>query len=150
VAIQRWLSDPANEDRRRALVEQLRGWAARAQGAAGATAGRLAREIELRRLSVESWERELIALRRELVPLERGTVQDAALAAYAAKADEAADLVRRTSRPTEVRPRVLAVLAGEAKVVQAERMRPDARRRALDILEAARADCYAAGIEDAP
>lgn len=149
VATRRWLSDPANEDRRRALVEQLRGWASRAQGAAGATANRLAREIELRRLSVESWERELIALRRELVSLERGSVQDAALAAYAAKAEEAAALVRRTSRPTEVRPRVLAVLAGEAKVVQAERMNADARRRALDVLEAARADCYAADIEDA-
>ncbi|MDX6647923.1 MAG: hypothetical protein QOK40_3650 [Miltoncostaeaceae bacterium] len=83
------------------------------------------------------------------MPLERGTVQDAALAAYAAKAGEASELVRRTSRPTEVRPRVLAILAGEAKVVGAERMDAEARRRALDVLEGARADCYAVGIGDA-
>jgi hypothetical protein len=80
------------------------------------------------------------------VPLERGTVQDAALAEYAAKAREAVEFVRRTSRPTDVRPRVLSVLAGEAKVVAAERMDPEARRRALEILEGARADCYSAGI----
>ena len=73
-------------------------------------------------------------------------MQDAALAAYAAKAGEAASIVRRTSRPTDVRPRVLAVLAAEAKVVGAERMDPEARRRALEILEGARADCYAVGI----
>jgi hypothetical protein len=127
-------------------VEQLRDWAARAQGAVGATAARLAREIELRRLSIDSWERELIALRQELVPLGRGTVQDAALAAYAAKAAEAAEIVRRTSRPTDVRPRVMAALAAEAKVVGAERMDPEARRRALEILEGARADCYSVGI----
>ena len=50
---QRWMADPANEEAKRALLEQLRVAAEVAGVAAGRISARLAREVDKRRVSVE-------------------------------------------------------------------------------------------------
>ncbi len=96
---QAWMADPANDATKRALVEQLRGIAERAGGAAGMLSARLAREVERRRVSVAAWERDLMSLRYEIADMAPGPVRDAAIGAYIAQASAGVHLIADPSRP---------------------------------------------------
>lgn len=141
-----WLSDPANEPARRQLVDQLMSWSARANDTAGRLAARLARQVERRRVTVASWERDLMRLRYEIADMSPGDTRAAALEAYASQARAGVHLVTASSRPADARRQVLAALAAEAGMVRRERFSPTERRRALDALEAAQEACLGAGV----
>jgi hypothetical protein len=137
-----WLSDPSNDAKRTALVGQLRGWSERAGDTAGATASRLAAEIERRRPSVSGWERELMALRYEIVDLSPGPVREAALEAYEAQAWAGPSLLSGPARGAKTRRKVLTALAAEADMLRTERLSHEERRRATEAVEGAQAACY--------
>jgi hypothetical protein len=141
-----WLSDPANEPARRQLVDQLVGWSSRANDTAGRLAGRLAREVERRRVTVPSWERDLMRLRYEIADMPAGAMREAALDAYASQARAGVHLVTAAARPADARRQVLAALGAEIGMVRRERFTPAERRRALDALEAAQEACLNAGV----
>lgn len=137
-----WLADPNNDRKRRELVEQLRGWSRVAGDRAGKSAARLAHEVERRRITVSTWERELMTLRYELVDLEAGDVREAALEAYVAQLAAAPTLVRSAVRPSRERRRVLAVLGAEAAMLRGDRLTGLERERTLEATERARAASY--------
>lgn len=141
-----WLSDPANEPARRQLVDQLMSWSGRANDTAGRLAGRLAREVERRRVTVGSWERDLMRLRYEIADMPSGATRDAALEAYLSQARAGVHLVTAASRPADARRQVLAALGAEIGMVRRERFTPPERRRALDALEEAQEACLGAGV----
>lgn len=140
-----WLSDPANEPARAALLAQLRGISDRAGGSASRLAGGLARQVEARRRGVGPWEREMMSLRYEVADLPSGEVRAAAFGAYLVQIAWAAEVVTHAGRPAEARRQVLAGLENEARAVRAEAFGPDERRRALEALEDARVACYRQG-----
>lgn len=141
-----WLSDPANEPARRQLIDQLNRWSGRANDTAGRLAGRLAREIERRRVTPSSWERDLMRLRYEIADMPSGPTREAALEAYASQARAGVHLVTAASRPDDARRQVLAALGAEISMVRRERFTGPERRRALDALEAAQEACLAVGV----
>jgi hypothetical protein len=137
-----WLEDPANEHKRQAVVLNLRQWSSRAGGGAGRSAARLARQIERRRASVPTWERELLSLRYEIADLPPGAGRDAALDAYCAHAAAGARLVEVAARPTRARRRVLAAFASEAALLPGDGLTDLETERALEAIDRARAACY--------
>lgn len=140
-----WLSDPANEGKRAALVGQLQGWSQRAGGTAGQTASRLAGEVSRRRrVSVGGWESEMMSLRYEIVDLAPGPVREAALEAYAAQAHAGATLVADApaAKAARTRQRVVAALTTEAGLLRTERLSHDERRRASEAVQGAQEACY--------
>lgn len=136
-----WMADPANEQARDALVEQLRTGAERAGGAAGRMAARIAKEIEKRRVSVSAWERDVMALRYEIADMAPGPVREAALDAYAAQVGAGVHLVRGATRPGQARADVLRALDAEARMLRTERLAEAERARAMAAVAAARAAC---------
>ena len=124
---QAWMADPANDATRRALVEQLRGIAEKAGGAAGQLSARLAKEVERPRVSVAAWERDLMSLRYEIADMAPGQIRDAALDAYVAQASAAVHLIDDPSRPEQARD-VLRALEAEERMLAGERL--TARRAA--------------------
>lgn len=139
-----WMADPANEQTRGALVEQLRIAAERAGGAAGTMAARIAKEVEKRRVSVSAWERDVMALRYEIADMAQGPVREAALDAYAAQVGAGVHLVRGAARPGQARTDVLRALDAEARMLRTERLGAQERERAMAAVAAARAACAAA------
>ncbi|MFN8109520.1 MAG: hypothetical protein U0Y82_06695 [Thermoleophilia bacterium] len=142
-AARSWLADPANEQQRQRLVAMLRDVSIRAGGRAGRMAQQLAQQVELRRRSLVAWEREMIALRGEVSRHTSGSVRQAAMAAYLTQVGAGPHLVREARRPSDTRRAVLQALDGEARAVTGEPLGPDERRRALEAIDAARAECYA-------
>lgn len=136
-----WMADPANDSTRQALVEQLRGGADRAGGTAARLGVRLAREVEKRRVSVASWERDLMSLRYEVADMAPGPVRDAAVEAYAAQVSAAVHLISGSRSPGRARVEVLRALDAEERMLRSERLGTDERRRAIDAVVAARAAC---------
>jgi len=136
-----WMADPANDATKQAFLAQLRGWAEKAGGVAGGISARLAREVERRRVSVGSWERDLMALRYEIADMAPGPMREAAIDAYAAQARAGVHLVSGASRPGDARRQVLAALRAEASMLARERFSPDERERALEAIADARAAC---------
>ncbi len=134
-----WMADPANDAARQALLDQLRVGAGRAGGTAARLAARVSKEIERRRVSVGSWERDLMSLRYEVADMAPGPVRDAALDAYAAQASAAVHLVGGA----KARDEVLRALGAEERMLATERLGVDERRRAIDAVVAARAACTA-------
>lgn len=140
---QAWMADPANDATRQQLLAQLRVLAEAAGGAIGALSGRLAREIERRRVSVAAWERDLMSLRYEIADMAPGPVRDAALGAYIAQASAGVHLIGGAGRPDRARVEVLRALEAEERMLAAERLSADERRRAVEGVSAARAACAA-------
>lgn len=136
-----WMADPANDATRQALLDQLRAWSERAGGAAGRLSARLAREVERRRVSVGSWERDLMSLRYDIADMAPGPMRAAAVDAYTAQARAGVHLVSAASRPGEARRQVLSALRAEAAMVARERLSADERERALEALADARRAC---------
>jgi len=141
---QAWMADPANDVAKRALVEQLRGIAEKAGGAAGRLSARLAREIDRRKVSVAAWERDLMSLRYEIADMAPGPIRDAALDAYVAQASAGVHLIDEPGRPEQVRD-VVRALEAEERMLASERLTRDERRRAMDAVAAARAACAERG-----
>jgi hypothetical protein len=141
---QAWMADPANDVARRALVEQLRGVAEKAGGAAGRLSARLAKEIDRRKVSVAAWERDLMSLRYEIADMAPGPIRDAALGAYVAQASAAVHLIDDPGRPEQVRD-VVRALEAEQRMLASERLTREERRRAIDAVAAARAACAERG-----
>jgi hypothetical protein len=137
-----WLEDPSNDGKRQALVSSLREWSHKAGDGAGRSAARLARQIERRRASVGTWERELLSLRYEVADLPPGAARDAALDAYSAHAAAGARIVEVSARPAKTRRRVLAALASEAALLPGDALDDIERERALEAIERAQVACY--------
>ncbi|WP_217915790.1 hypothetical protein [Miltoncostaea marina] len=137
-AARAWLEDPANEEAKRRLLGRLRLAAETAGGAAGRMGGRLAREVERRRVSVASWERDLMALRYEVVDTAHGPVRDAALDAYAAQARAGARLIASARNPGEARLEILRALEAEERMLRGERLGAAERERARAAITEAR------------
>ncbi len=76
------MADPANDATKQALAGAAAGCAERAGGTVGQLSAKLARDVEKRRVSVAAWERDLMAMRYEVVDMAPGPVREAALAAY--------------------------------------------------------------------
>lgn len=140
---QAWLADPANEPAKQALLAQLRGLAERAGGAAGRMSGRLAREVERRRVSPAAWERDLMGLRYEIADMAPGPMRAAAIAAYAAQARAGVHLIGTASRPEEARRQVVAALRAEQRMLRGDRLSTAERADALAAVEEALAACGA-------
>jgi hypothetical protein len=138
-----WLADPANEGTKQALLTQLRAAAEVAGGTASALSGRIAREVEKRRVSPAAWERDLMALRYEIADMAPGPVREAALAAYAAQARAAVHLVTGARDRERARREVLGALDAEARMLRGERLSAGERAAA----EAAVADARRACLE---
>lgn len=136
-----WLADPANEGARRALVDQLRGAADKAGGTAGRLGGRLAREIDRRRVTIAAWERDLMSLRYEVADMAPGPVRQAALDAYAAQASAGVHLIADARRPADARAKVLAALEAEERMLRGERLGAAERESAIAAVVAARVAC---------
>jgi hypothetical protein len=132
---QRWMADPANEEAKQALLQQLRGAAELAGSAAGRLSVRLAREIERRRVSVGAWERDLMSLRYEIADMAPGPVRDAAVTAYANQARAGVTLVR----DERTRREVLDTLDAELRMLAGERLSADERATAESAVTEARA-----------
>jgi hypothetical protein len=141
---QEWMADPANDAAKRALVEQLRGIAERAGGAAGRLSARLAKEVDRRKVSVAAWERDLMSLRYEIADMAPGPVRDAALDAYVSQASAGVHLIDDPGRPDKVRD-VVRALEAEQRMLASERLTRDERRRAIDAIDAARVACAERG-----
>lgn len=141
---QAWMADPANDTAKRALVDQLRGIAEKAGGAAGRLSARLAKEIDRRKVSVAAWERDLMSLRYEIADMAPGPIRDAALDAYVAQASAGVHLIDDPGRPEKVRD-VLRALEAEERMLASERLTRDERRRAMEAVAAARAACAERG-----
>ena len=141
---QAWMADPANEATKRALVEQLRGIAEKAGGAAGRLSARLAREVDRRKVSVAAWERDLMSLRYEIADMAPGPVRDAALDAYVAQASAGVHLIDDPGKPEKVRD-VVRALEAEERMLASERLTRDERHRATEAVAAARANCVERG-----
>lgn len=139
-----WLADPNNDRKRAALVAQLRVWSAKTGDKAARTAGRLAGQIERRRMTVGAWERELMNLRYEIVELPPGEVREAALDAYAIHASAAGRLVAGAARPSTARRKALAALQAEEAMLKGDTLSDLERRRAIEAVERARVACYRA------
>jgi hypothetical protein len=142
---QAWLDDPANEQTKQALLAQLRTIAEAAGGAAGRMSGRLAREVEKRRVSAASWERDLMALRYEIADMAPGPMRAAAIAAYASQARAGVHLIADAKRPEDARRQVVAALRAEARMLAGARLSAAERREALRAVEEALAACGASG-----
>lgn len=140
-----WLADPANEGTKQALLAQLRSAAEIAGGTAAAMSARLAREVEKRRVSVAAWERDLMSLRYEVADMAPGPVRDAALEAYAAQAAAAIHLVTAARDVERARAQVLGALDAEERMLRAERLGADEKRRAILAVALARRACAAHG-----
>ena len=97
--------------------------------------------MEKRRVSVAAWERDLMAMRYEVVDMAPGPVREAALDAYVAQATAGVHLVASAARPQQARVDVIRALDAEARMLRTERLSADERRRALDAVAAARAVC---------
>lgn len=138
-----WLADPANEEARQALVDQLRAGAEKAGGAAGRLGARLAREVERRRVSVAAWERDLMSLRYEIVDMAPGPVREAALDAYVAQVSAAVHLISGGADPGRARIEVARALQAEERMLAGERLSAGERRRASAAVAAAREACAA-------
>lgn len=136
-----WMADPANESSKQALLTQLRQYAERAGGTVGQVSAKLARDVEKRRVSVASWERDLMAMRYEVVDMAPGPVREAALAAYVAQASAGIHLVNSASKPQQARIDVIRALDAEERMLRGERLSADERRRALEAVVATRAAC---------
>ncbi|MGE0027388.1 MAG: hypothetical protein AB7O78_09360 [Thermoleophilia bacterium] len=141
---QAWMADPANEATKRALVDQLRGIAEKAGGAAGRLSARLAREIDRRKVSVAAWERDLMSLRYEIADMAPGPIRDAALDAYVAQASAGVHLVDDPGKPEKMRD-VVRALEAEERMLASEHLTRDERRRAMEAVSAARAACAGRG-----
>ncbi len=137
-----WLEDPANDRKRDAVETNLKDWSKRAGGGAGRQAAKLAQQIERRRASVSSWEREVLTLRYEIADLPSGEARDAALDAYCAQAAAGASLVQYSPRPQRARKRVLAALASEVALLPSDGLTRLERERALEAIDRAQASCY--------
>ena len=140
---QAWLADPANEQTKQELLAQLRTIAEVAGGAAGRMSGRLAREVEKRRVSAASWERDLMGLRYEIADMAPGPMRAAAIAAYASQARAGVHLIADAKRPEEARRQVVAALRAEARMLSGDRLSADERRQALAAVEEALVACGA-------
>lgn len=140
-----WMADPANEATKRALLSQLRSAASVAGGAAGALSARLAREVEKRKVSVAAWERDLMALRYEVADMAPGPVRDAALDAYGSQASAAIHLVTAARDTEKARTEVIAALDAEERMLRAERLSADEKRRAVLAVALSRQACAAHG-----
>ena len=138
-----WMADPANDATRQALIDQLRGVAERAGGAAGRLGGRLAKEVERRRVSVSAWERDLMSLRYEIADMAPGPVREAAIGAYIAQASAGIHLIGAAARPEQARLEVLRALEAEERMLAGERLSADERRQALAAVEEALVACGA-------
>jgi hypothetical protein len=136
-----WMADPANDATKQALLVKLRDYAEHAGGTVGQVSSKLARDVEKRRVSVAAWERDLMAMRYEVVDMAPGPVREAALDAYVAQATAGVHLIASASKKQEARVGVIRALDAEAKMVRTERLSADERGRALDALAAARAVC---------
>jgi hypothetical protein len=141
---QAWMADPANDAAKRALVDQLRGIAEKAGGAAGRLSARLAKEVDRRKVSVAAWERDLMSLRYEIADMAPGPVRDAALDAYVSQASAGVHLIDDPARPDQVRD-VVRALEAEQRMLASERLTRDERRRAIEAVAAARAACAERG-----
>ncbi len=141
---QAWMADPANESTKRALVEQLRGIAEKAGGAAGRLSARLAKEVDRRKVSAAAWERDLMSLRYEIADMAPGPVRDAAVDAYVAQASAGIHLIDDPGRPEKVRD-VVRALEAEERMLATERLTSAERRRTMDAVAAARAACAERG-----
>jgi hypothetical protein len=139
---QRWMADPANEEAKRALLEQLRTAAEIAGVAAGRISGRLAREVEKRRVSVGAWERDLMSLRYEIADMAAGPVREAAVAAYANQARAGVVL----ARDERTRREVLDTLDAELRMLRGESLSPAERAEAEAAVAAAREACAAVDV----
>jgi hypothetical protein len=139
-----WLADPNNDRKRAALVAQLRIWSAKTGEGAARTAGRLAGQIERRRMTIGAWERELMNLRYEIVELPPGAVREAALDAYAIHAAAAGRLVAGATRPSTARRKALAALHAEEAMLRGDPLSDLERTRAIEAVERARVACYRA------
>jgi len=136
-----WMADPANDATKQALLVQLRGYAEVAGGTIGQVSAKLARDVEKRRVSVSAWERDLMAMRYEVVDMAPGPVREAALDAYVAQASAGVHLIASASKPQQARVGVIRALDAETRMLRTERLSADERRRAMDAVAAARATC---------
>jgi len=143
-AARAWLADPANEHQRQRLIATLRDLSIRAGGQAGRMAQAAARQVESRRRSLAAWEREMMALRHEVVEHPSGPVRAAALEAYLLQISAGPRLVAEAHRPADARRAVLRALDDETRSMAADPLGPEERRRALEAVEDARAGCYLA------
>jgi hypothetical protein len=132
-----WLADPANEQAKQALLSQLRSIAGKAGGAAGRMSARLAREVEKRRVSPASWERDLMSLRYEIADMAPGPMRAGAIAAYASQARAGVHLVAGAKRPDEARRQVVAALRAEQRMLRGDRLSAAEREQALAAVQAA-------------
>ncbi|MGD9694629.1 MAG: hypothetical protein AB7V42_03095 [Thermoleophilia bacterium] len=140
-----WMADPANDETRRALLEQLRTWSERAGGAVAVAAQRITKEIEKRKVSPAAWERDLMALRYEIADMAPGPMREAALDAYAAQARAGVHLITASSRPGDARREVLRTLRAEASMLKGEPMTADERERAMAAVDEALRACAGDG-----
>lgn len=138
-----WLADPANEGAKRALLAQLRSAAEATGGAASVLSARLQREVERRKVSVAAWERDLMSLRYEVADMAPGPMRDAALAAYGSQASAAIHLVTGARDVEKARGEVVTALDAEERMLRAERLSTDEKRRAILAVAQARAACAA-------
>jgi hypothetical protein len=136
-----WLANPENDDARAALAHQLRTLGGRAGGSAGRVAGGLARQVERRKVSVGSWEREVMSLRYEVAELASGPLRAAAFDAYLAQLAMGPLVVARAAQ-ADTRRQVLLAFDNEARAIAREALGPDERRRALEEIDAGREGCY--------
>lgn len=140
---QAWLADPANEETKKALVAQLRSIAETAAGTAGRMSGRLAREVDKRRVTPAAWERDLMGLRYEIADMAPGPMRAAAIEAYASQARAGVHLIADAKDPAEVRRQVVAALKAEQRMLRGDRLSAAERERALAAVEQALAACGA-------
>jgi hypothetical protein len=140
---QAWLADPANEQTKQALLAQLQSIAEKAGGAAGRMSGRLAREVEKRRVSPAAWERDLMSLRYDIADMAPGPMRAAAIAAYSAQARAGVHLIADAKRPDEARRQVIAALRAEQRMLRGDRLSAAEREQALAAVEEALVACGA-------
>lgn len=133
------MADPANADRRAALVGQLRGWGERAGGVAATLSGQLVKQIERHRPTPAAWERDLMDLRADMADRASGPEREDAIETYISQAESGTRFVERSDDPERTLREVLDVLSAEERMLRGERLQAAERERALVGIARARA-----------
>ncbi len=82
-----------------------------------------------------------MSLRYEVADMAPGPVRDAAIDAYASQASAAVHLVRGARDVEKARAEVIGALDAEEKMLRAERLSIDEKKRAILAVALARRDC---------
>ena len=137
-AAKSWLEDPANDEKRRALIAQVTNVGTRLGGAPQVLAKTITRQLAWgRRRAPGEWEREVSRMRRHITETPSGPERAMLTDAYVEALGRGPRGALESLSGKDARE-VADVYEREAEAVVREPLGPDERERALDALRSAR------------